>query len=64
LKKEREEQVTRADVITRDTNRLDTNLLHDAGLPLGERGVPSELIVDVLHFNFHPALGLLAVGRG
>lgn len=42
----------------------DTNLLHNAGLPLGEGGVPPELIVDVLHLNLNPALGLLAVRGG
>lgn len=40
-----------------------THLFHDAGFPLGERRVPAQLVLDVLHFDFHPALGLLAVGR-
>lgn len=43
---------------------MDTNLLHDAGFPLGEGGVSPELIVDILHLNFHPALGLFAVRGG
>lgn len=49
---------------TRECGYTNTNLFHDAGFPLGERGVPPELIVDVFHLNFHPALGLLSVRGG
>lgn len=39
-----------------------THLLHDASLSLGEGGVPSQFVVDKLHFDLDTSLGLLAVG--
>lgn len=40
-----------------------THLLHNTSLPFGERRVPSQFVVNVLHFDLDTTLGLFAIGR-
>ena len=40
------------------------HLLHNAGFSLGEGGVSPQLVVDELHLDLDPTLGLLPPGGG